>query len=134
MKYNELPYNHEKGLVAPFAGAWIEIMLLYPWQARLRSSLPSRERGLKYTLFLYFYAYFSPSLPSRERGLKYTVYDKVSVYVVAPFAGAWIEIKTFFMVIWQFIVSLPSRERGLKYCIWFTVQTADSRSLRGSVD
>ena len=33
------------------------------------------------------------SLPSRERGLKSNIEDKkLEEYVVAPFAGAWIEI------------------------------------------
>ena len=36
-------------LVAPFAGAWIEILRSGSYKNR-RPSLPSRERGLKYTL------------------------------------------------------------------------------------
>ena len=33
------------------------------------------------------------SLPSRERGLKYVITKlRVENYIVAPFAGAWIEI------------------------------------------
>ena len=56
-------------LVAPFAGAWIEIT---PVNAVFdaETSLPSRERGLK---LLYC------SVIAR-------------LVVVAPFAGAWIEI------------------------------------------
>ena len=36
--------------VAPFAGAWIEISLVAP-KSSIASSLPSRERGLKYIIF-----------------------------------------------------------------------------------
>ena len=55
--------------VAPFAGAWIEITRglgahLMAW------SLPSRERGLKFTETLQRPSGDS-SLPSRERGLKF---------------------------------------------------------------
>ena len=56
--------------VAPFAGAWIEI--------------PS------YTLPV---TMFFTSLPSRERGLKFELLELLSeVDNVAPFAGAWIEM------------------------------------------
>ena len=55
--------------VAPFAGAWIEIYVnmqdLDPW-----TSLPSRERGLKSNQIIGLEK-AKVSLPSRERGLKY---------------------------------------------------------------
>ena len=56
--------------VAPFAGAWIEILLFMQPTEDTATSLPSRERGLK---FLPQTATTAPqsSLPSRERGLKY---------------------------------------------------------------
>ena len=56
-------------IVAPFAGAWIEMKKA---KTKFKSglSLPSRERGLKF-------------------GTKYTIYR---LSRVAPFAGAWIEI------------------------------------------
>ena len=58
-----------RAFVAPFAGAWIEIMV--------RLSL--RPPPL--------------SLPLRERGLKCLAADRGQVVAtVAPFAGAWIEI------------------------------------------
>ena len=55
------------------------------------------------------------SLPSRERGLKYLCNNSgTPLQLVAPFAGAWIEIvkmnKDF-----RTVLSLPSRERGLKF-------------------
>ena len=56
-------------MVAPFAGAWIEIMDLLTDMICI-VSLPSRERGLK------FFVIVTP-IASRS---------------VAPFAGAWIEI------------------------------------------
>ena len=101
-------------LVAPLAGAWIEMSpMLLPDKIRTWS-LPSRERGLKcstadlkskqpvvaplagawieiiHKLRHYF---ASKSLPSRERGLKFPVRDDGTCIVgVAPLAGAWIEI------------------------------------------
>ena len=55
-------------------------------------SLPSRERGLK-SNNLRCECRFSESLPSRERGLKlfYSICRRKAC-IVAPFAGAWIEI------------------------------------------
>ena len=76
--------------VAPFAGAWIEILEL-PRFASGNKSLPSRERGLKY----------------KDNG-GYGGGNKV-----APFAGAWIEIFLFYRHK-RIVMSLPSRERGLK--------------------
>ena len=76
-------------------------------------SLPTRERGLKYSkhpprrvLFL--------SLPTRERGLKSEALNSVAIFLlVAPYTGAWIEISR---VVGSLTgaVSLPTRERGLK--------------------
>ena len=61
-------------------------------ETSVQTSLPSRERGLKFCVEKW-YGQNMKSLPSRERGLKFTV---VTVYIrrlaVAPFAGAWIEI------------------------------------------
>ena len=60
--------NKGFSLVAPFTGAWIEIVLVafsYAWLA----SLPSRERGLKLGKGV-IAKEGNKSLPSRERGLK----------------------------------------------------------------
>ena len=54
--------------VAPLAGAWIEIPKQI-FSAFSISSLPSRERGLKFTA-VEQYRKNKLSLPSRERGLK----------------------------------------------------------------
>ena len=98
-------------VVAPFAGAWIEIYL-YKYFFLVLLSLPSRERGLKFTIF--------------QPGLM--------IHSVAPFAGAWIEIGYGAGSSALVSSSLPSRERGLKYCFDALRCTASGRSLRGSVD
>ncbi len=77
--------------VAPYAGAWIEII----WHKR-PANCPV-------------------SLPTRERGLKYddsTCY--INIQRVAPYAGAWIEISTPYLMHISLTTSLPTRERGLK--------------------
>ena len=57
------------------------------------------------------------SLPSRERGLKCKrTFELDMVYKVAPFTGAWIEMRSPWTLV-PLIWSLPSRERGLKYVI-----------------
>ena len=96
------------------------------------SSLPSRERGLKYE-FLKIDFCATVSLPSRERGLKYRgnrdrrgghrslpsrerglKFDEqtgfLGVLDVAPFAGAWIEMAVVFGASCS-LMSLPSRDR-----------------------
>ena len=98
------------------------------------SSLPSRERGLKFSPPSGFFGE-QMSLPSRERGLK-SAQDTHFVYTkcVAPFAGAWIEIVND-KIYETTVESLPSRERGLKYRrTRFRSGSDQSRSLRGSVD
>ena len=104
--------------VAPFAGAWIEIAILirsfFKWFCRsLRGSvdwnidliraimsqgmsLPSRERGLK---FRDFGCIFSNQSSRSLRGsvdwniIRSRIWDRT--LTVAPFAGAWIEIKSY---------------------------------------
>ena len=97
--------------VAPFAGAWIEILQISRMKANTLS-LPSRERGLKF-----FYGehgeQVEPSLPSRERGLKFMRLEEFTIM----------------------LESLPSRERGLKSPPnLLNDKIKISRSLRGSVD
>ena len=77
----------------------------------------------------------SPSLPSRERGLKlYDPGEIVSLHFVAPFAGAWIETRSYGTHMSTEKLSLPSRERGLKHEPIIDEETFNRRSLRGSVD
>ena len=64
--------------VAPLAGAWIEIESLQITES-LSSSLPSRERGLKF-------------LPGCSFGRRTNV---------APLAGAWIEIYKLSTALWE---------------------------------
>ena len=78
--------------VAPFAGAWIEIGGKHVQRVTCKS-LPSRERGLKSQTPVLLSTIYT-SLPSRERGLKWNLIDtNSSQTAVAPFAGAWIEIR-----------------------------------------
>ena len=107
--------NQRIPVVAPLAGAWIEILgvgygeykhVSLPSRERglklsqLQTdynevlSLPSRERGLKYACYNFVQVLYW-SLPSRERGLKY--HDRTTIRksnIVAPLAGAWIEISS----------------------------------------
>jgi len=78
-------------MVAPRAGAWIEIVKFAFNLAELKS-LPVRERGLK-SLCLWILFRQSKSLPVRERGLKLPCQLLSNIRLsVAPRAGAWIEI------------------------------------------
>ena len=78
-------------MVAPLAGAWIEISINSMMMVS-SMSLPSRERGLKYPSGLQVPVHLL-SLPSRERGLKLEAEkDYILAFDVAPLAGAWIEI------------------------------------------
>ena len=117
LKYIMLLSGAGEAVVAPFTGAWIEIVWAdYVRKLEITSlpsrerglklsqdtldsanalSLPSRERGLKFSarcLTIIMYG----SLPSRERGLKFAVYGKFHL------CTSW---------------SLPSRERGLKFLV-----------------
>ena len=74
------------------------------------------------------------SLPSRERGLKFTGGKLRMIYEVAPFAGAWIEI---YMLYFYRMTTKVAPFAGA----WIEIQslshhqdTPARRSLRGSVD
>ena len=68
-------------MVAPFTGAWVEIIGLGLEIDHKVESLPSRERGLKYQKHV-GRSHPNKSLPSRERGLK-----SVSTVSVVIFLG-----------------------------------------------
>ena len=87
-------------IVAPFAGAWIEICTPHGVSLGVQSH-PSRVRGLKYRQYKH-----------QEKSRK-----------VAPFAGAWIEIRKWSTRQSLKLLSHPSRVRGLKYCLPSVVQT-----------
>ena len=100
----------QKDFVTPFAGVWIEIMLL-PGDGNAVVSLPSRECGLKLDDDM-IAGTGELSLPSRECGLKSFPSDCIHLdFFVTPFAGVWIEIRRDFRIIGS-IKSLPSRECG----------------------
>ena len=97
-------------------------------------SLPTRERGLKFAFFGKFAA-ITQSLPTRERGLKFLKSRPAGEpSAVAPYAGAWIEIRFLCRVFPLHPRSLPTRERGLKLSLVLIMYGVFSRSLRGSVD
>ena len=76
-------------------------------------SHPSRVRGLKYLFTSVARSFELSSHPSRVRGLKYLVRVlEIMLLTVAPFAGAWIEILS-----------------G-----WLVDDLVSSRTLRGCVD
>ena len=101
--------------VAPFTGAWIEIVRRCFFPCPDGRSHPSRVRGLKYKHQRNAYQ-VPESHPSRVRGLKLpTRLSLVLAALVAPFTGAWIEM-LFVMVLLSFFMSHPSRVRGLKLC------------------
>ena len=79
-------------IVAPFAGAWIEIVEfpdvsttppVAPFAGAWIEITADSDRGSA-----------DMSLPSRERGLKSALPERLFLHsCVAPFAGAWIEIR-----------------------------------------
>ena len=79
-----------------------------------RTSLPSRERGLKPRRGI------APGIVIKVApftGAWIETYQKVNIdyfYRVAPFTGAWIETTVASRFASAKVVSLPSRERGLK--------------------
>ena len=78
-------------MVAPCAGAWVEIAVMPIQRFLADGSLPVRERGLK-SCSTPKWTLFPTSLPVRERGLKYPL---------LAFNHSD-------------MLSLPVRERGLK--------------------
>ena len=141
-------------MVAPYAGAWIEIV---PFSTRKIKSNVAPYAGAWIEIFPHAGPRrFLPSLPTRERGLKFVcVHQHIHIYLVAPYAGAWIEIRQTFHNSHGFeslptrerglkfifcnqhsprLTSLPTRERGLKFPGCFHLLRRERRSLRGSVD
>ena len=96
--------------VAPFAGAWIEIVI--------RTRMPN----------------WYPVAPFAGAWIEIIEFANSKYQeFVAPFAGAWIEISGQGRL-HPHDPSLPSRERGLKCDIVVIHGHDHSRSLRGSVD
>ena len=72
LKWQKWWYKREHELVAPHAGAWIEMLLFVSSFTTILVSLPMRERGLKYAEYPMVLSY-ARSLPMRERGLKFII-------------------------------------------------------------
>ena len=78
-------------MVAPFAGAWIEISYHFIF---LFSVFVAPFAGAWIEILTNISNFsMNMSLPSRERGLKFqNICRNLTKPIVAPFAGAWIEI------------------------------------------
>ena len=105
-----VPYSRISNPVAPLAGAWIEIPHL-PQDCICLSVAPLAGAWIE-ILHPAVKVPEARSLPSRERGLKFGVWDMDDLYVQ----------------------SLPSRERGLKFASGIEWGNDYGRSPRGSVD
>ena len=79
--------------VAPFAGAWIEIYGICQWHNSRKTSLPLRERGLKYSWngFTIIWVMVAPFAGAWIEMEIPNIFRHI-LKPVAPFAGAWIEI------------------------------------------
>ncbi len=92
LKFRYVPFDLFLKTVAPYTGAWIEILKV-DYVPMVDMSHPTRVRGLK-SQVTFFDGFASASHPTRVRGLKLgmTIADACSDGV-APYTGAWIEIK-----------------------------------------
>ena len=102
-----------QNLVAPFAGAWIEIKNACNSASFRFSSHPSRVRGLKLADYP---NRACPLIVAPFAGAWIEIFSErksKSSSCVAPFAGAWIEMWVF-LIIYCIPQSHPSRGRGLK--------------------
>ena len=132
MKSKRQPFLLRLCVVAPFAGAWIEIPSWCYHPEQERPSLPSRERGLKLQCLQLLI--LLPVAPFAGAWIEMRfIATSPTPGKVAPFAGAWIEINDSALNI-RPLSSLPSRERGLKYRPAVHSPIRSGRSLRGSVD
>ncbi len=128
------PTPQYRAFVAPFAGAWIEIRNsafggMLPHVAPFAGAwieMPEMDAAIKL---------WGRSLPSRERGLKFDRYARRGIYVnVAPFAGAWIEIGNCFSGNGDDNVA-PFAGAWIEIPLYHPSPYAPAgRSLRGSVD
>ena len=101
-------------MVAPLAGAWIEIELNITFDISDTLVAPLAGAWIEISKNLVFL---------------------IRQLSVAPLAGAWIEIYASAAVLGSRLMSLPSRERGLKLLFgeWAKLEKG-CRSPRGSVD
>ena len=83
----------QSGLVTPFAGVWIEIMLIV-LVVEIVSVTPFAGVWIEITAVVKAFIVSQRSPPSRGCGLKYYEIGEYNLdYVVTPFAGVWIEIE-----------------------------------------
>ena len=82
----------QSGLVTPFAGVWIEIMLIV-LVVEIVSVTPFAGVWIEITAVVKAFIVSQRSPPSRGCGLKFFDYLLCGRYnQVTPFAGVWIEI------------------------------------------
>ena len=80
-------------VVAPFTGAWIEIINHSSSRAAVSGVAPFTGAWIEISVFVGRYEITKMSHPSRVRGLKFsTGFSRFLVPLVAPFTGAWIEM------------------------------------------
>ena len=93
LKFISKTWMQDLSEVAPFTGAWIEMIDSIFRKRSLVWSHPSRVRGLKSSRIISQRFRSRRSHPSRVRGLKsYFGGNPYPFKFVAPFTGAWIEI------------------------------------------
>ena len=91
LKSNQNAFAPSEDAVAPHTGAWIEMARIVACVCR-KESRPTRARGLKLDLCKRAGVKYE-SRPTRARGLKFhLVALQTEEGIVAPHAGAWIEI------------------------------------------
>ena len=127
--------QRRQDVVAPHAGAWIEITSLSLSDSVIAESLPTRERGLKLKKNRKKIKK-GVSLPTRERGLKCPgIPDSACPGMVAPHAGAWIEILGQPHLLLRTIQVAPHAGAWIEMpCPPTSTVVCSSRSPRGSVD
>ena len=118
--------------VAPLAGAWIEICIFdgdnnpYSVAPLAGAWIEIENGGIEHGK--------SKVAPLAGAWIEIQKLAKFcTIYWVAPLAGAWIEI-FIVIIILPPLLSLPSRERGLKYVAICVSLAGVGRSPRGSVD
>ena len=118
-------------LVAPYAGAWVEIPIssaifstnsVAPYAGAWVEMFVSKNLISKVSVAPYAGAWVEILLTSKP----------LYCLAVAPYAGAWVEIFPSTSSV-SSTLSLPTRERGLKLKRFTTVCLVMGRSLRGSV-
>ena len=102
-------------MVAPFTGAWIEIVVVKETGIVDEGVAPFTGAWIEIESQYFNLLFWKWSHPSRVRGLKYRLVSESGLFLpVAPFTGAWIEMQSGSPVKVLAVSSHPSRVRGLK--------------------